>query len=347
MANPYVEASQGFLGRRIQQLNDVLQEQCPYVDREALGYWCGLPGPWWLPDAGLADQDYFRLLRQLHDNEVPNIALRVAAKSRISDLDVIGYAMMASRTLEQALRLSMSVAEQSYGFVKVGLTVDREHALLSCEVLPAGSDYYQLLLEEWMVTIWQFVRSILPEGLAACASYATLNYKAPTYHWEYQRILGCRVSFDQPLTVLAIPKQWLYTGINRRDAQAQSLYESQVKRLLKNQLGRPDIVTRVKRMLVERPAQCRFQLETTAPLLSLSSRTLRRQLAVAGTSFREVSLEVRMELAQDYLLNSQLTAQEVAYQLGYSQPNNFFRAFRSFYGMPPERFRTEHRIPRL
>ncbi len=345
-ATPYTETSFNFLSHRLQQLNEVLLQQCPYVDREALGHWCGLAKPWWLPESELGLEDYFRLLSQLHDNEVPNIALRVASRSELADLDVVGYAMMASRTLEQALRLTLSVAEQSYPFMRVGLNVDREHALLSCEILPAGAGFGQLLQEEWIVTIWSFIRSLLPEGLAACASFAALNYKSPTYHWEYQRILGCRVSFDQPATVLAIPKQWLFSEINRHDAAAQNVYDLQVRRLLRNKMGRRDIVTRVKRALLERSAQCQFQLETTAPLLSLSSRTLRRQLAAVGTTFREVSLEVRMELAQDYLLNSHLTAQEIAYQLGYAQPNNFFRAFKAYYALPPEKFRAEHRIIR-
>ena len=88
--------------------------------------------------------------------------------------------------------------------------------------------------------------------------------------------------------------------------------------------------------------QCDYRLEATAPFLSLSARTLRRYLAEAGTSFRAVSLEVRMELAKDYLLNTQLTAQEIAYQLGYAQPNNFYRAFKGFYRLPPEQYRLRH-----
>jgi len=320
-------------------LDKVLQEECSYVDREALGHWCGLNRPWWLPNSGLSQESYWRLLHQLHANEVPNIALRVARRARIEDLGVMGYALMASASLEQGLKLAMNLARQSYPHLKVSITMDRDHAILGCEVLPFGRHYEQLLLEEWMVSLWAYIQALLPEGVAACASYAMLGYKSPAYHWQYQQILGCRVVFDQARSVLAIPKQWLYIAIDGHSHQAQTLYEGQIKRLMPESEHSGDLVSRVKRLLLERCAECRFNLESTAPLMALSARTLRRNLADRGTSFRQLSLEVRMELAKDYLLNSQLSAQEVAYQLGYSQANNFYRAFKRFYGLPPEQFR--------
>jgi AraC-like DNA-binding protein len=322
-------------------LDQVLREECPYVDREALGHWCGLNRRWWLPNSGLSQESYWRLLNQLHANEVPNIALRLARRARIEDLGVMGYALMASSSLEQGLKLAMNLARQSYPHLNVSLAVDRDHAILACEVLPFARHYEQLLLEEWMVSLWAYIQALLPDGVAACASYAMLSYQSPAYHWQYQQILGCRVVFDQTRTVLAIPKQWLYIAIDGHSHQAQALYEGQIKRLMPEAEHSLDFVSRVKRLLLERSAECRFNLESTAPLMALSARTLRRNLANQGTSFRQLSLEVRMELAKDYLLNSQLTAQEVAYQLGYSQPNNFYRAFKRFYGLPPEQFRHQ------
>jgi AraC-like DNA-binding protein len=48
-----------------------------------------------------------------------------------------------------------------------------------------------------------------------------------------------------------------------------------------------------------------------------------------------------MELAKDYLTNTQLTVQEIAYQLGYSQPNNFYRAFKGYFEKTPEALRLD------
>lgn len=330
-------------GNQLLLLDKVLREECHYVDRDALGHWCGLNRPWWIPESGYNLDDYLRLLRQLQTNEVPNIALRLAKRTRIDDIGVMGYAMLASPTLEKGLQIASHLVEENYPYLKAWLSVSEEHALLHCEVLPSGQEFFQMLIEEWLVSTWRYIQVLLPDGLAACASYAALNFRAPTYHWQFQQILGCHVDFEQPHAVLAIPKQWLYIAIQGHSDEARTLYENQIRRLLKEREYSNDLVSQVKRLLVQKPGECGYSLERTAPLLSLSPRTLRRHLANLGTSFRQVCLEVRIELAKDYLLNTQLTAQEIAYQLGYSQPNNFYRAFKSVTGSPPERFR-ESRI---
>lgn len=327
--------------RQLLLLDSVLREECSYVDREALGHWCGLDRPWWEAGSGLGLESYWRLMGQLQANEVPNIALRVARRARVEDLGVMGYALMTSANLEQGLRLAMNLARQNETHLKTTREDDSHHAVFCCEVLPHAREYTRSLLEQWMVSLWSYIQALLPEGVAPCASYAMLSYASPTYHWQYQQILGCRVVFDQSRTLLAIPKQWLYIAIEGHSPQAQQLYEGQVKRLMPEREHSDDLVSRVKRLLIERSTECKYKLELTAPLMALSARTLRRYLADAGVSFRQLSLEVRMELAKDYLLSSRLTAQEVAYQLGYSQPNNFYRAFKQYYGLPPERYRQQ------
>lgn len=320
-------------------LDRVLREECSQIDRLALGHWCGLNEPWWLPDADLPLEAYFMLLRQLHLNDVPNIALRVAARSQLSDLGVFGYAMLASPTLEQSLRLISHFGEAFQPYERIWLETNDDYGLLRCEILPEGREFHQLRVESWLIGTWRVIQGLLPEGLAACASYATLDYGAPTYHWQYQQILGCHVDFEKSQCCLAIPRQWLYIPVRNAGQQASILLNDQVRRILPQDSRSGDIVSRVKRMLLEHPNECAFQLEATAPFLSLSPRTLRRYLAAAGTSFRRVCLEVRMELAKDYLANTQLTVQEIAYQLGYSQPNNFYRAFKRFFGQTPEQLR--------
>jgi AraC-like DNA-binding protein len=342
MRKLHQQEQQQFVDQQLRTLDQVLREECPYVDREALGFWCGLPPQWWEPQHQLSLHDVLRLLKQLHRNEVPNIALRLAQRRRLDDMGMLGYALLASPTLLQGLQLSAHFVESNFPWLRISLETTTEQALVCCEVMAGGSEYFQLLLEEWIFSLWIYIQALLPDGLAACASYAKLNFPAPTYHWQYQQILGCRVEFDQPRALLAIPKQWLYIAVKGRSGPAQHFYDTQVKQLLRVQEHSGDIVSRVKRLLLEKPVQCDYRLEATAPLLSLSARTLRRYLAEAGTSFRALSLEVRMELARDYLLKTQLTAQEIAYQLGYAQPNNFYRAFKSFYHLPPEQYRLSH-----
>jgi AraC-like DNA-binding protein len=53
--------------------------------------------------------------------------------------------------------------------------------------------------------------------------------------------------------------------------------------------------------------------------------------------------QARHQLARHYLNNSVLELNEAAYLLGYNDSNSFVRAFRTWEGVPPARWREEQR----
>jgi AraC-like DNA-binding protein len=74
--------------------------------------------------------------------------------------------------------------------------------------------------------------------------------------------------------------------------------------------------------------------------LGVSPRTLQRQLHEEGTTYQNVLSETRQGLARHYLRRGTLRAGEIAYLLGYDDTNSFYRAFRTWTGSTPERFRS-------
>ncbi len=96
---------------------------------------------------------------------------------------------------------------------------------------------------------------------------------------------------------------------------------------------------RVRRLLEH--AQHYPQLEAMAALLHLSSSTLKRQLAQQGTSFQKLLDEARRQRALVALLDPQLSMEQIAEQLGYSDASNFTHAFKKWTGQTPALFRQQ------
>ena len=78
-------------------------------------------------------------------------------------------------------------------------------------------------------------------------------------------------------------------------------------------------------------------------LLAIPARTLRRHLAVQGTSFRELLEEVRYEIARQLLADTDLSTAEIADALHYADASAFTRAFRRWTNSPPAAWRGEVR----
>jgi AraC-like DNA-binding protein len=71
----------------------------------------------------------------------------------------------------------------------------------------------------------------------------------------------------------------------------------------------------------------------------VSSRTLHRRLADAGTSFEKLLDETRKDLAAEYVRRCDYAVGEIAYLLGFAETSSFNRAFRRWTGKSPSEFR--------
>lgn len=77
-----------------------------------------------------------------------------------------------------------------------------------------------------------------------------------------------------------------------------------------------------------------------AELLNVSTRQLDRILKkLYGKGYRQKMLEVRLEVAKDFLVTTNKSIAEISELLGYTSPANFSTFFKSMTGIPPSAFR--------
>ena len=86
-------------------------------------------------------------------------------------------------------------------------------------------------------------------------------------------------------------------------------------------------------------------LSQVASRLFVSTRTLRRRLEDAQTSYQEIVGETRRDLAVRYLTQTSLSTEAIAEILGYSDTANFRQAFKRWTGESPQQYRRRARSP--
>ena len=105
----------------------------------------------------------------------------------------------------------------------------------------------------------------------------------------------------------------------------------------------PRIVTDVRREVAAQLASDRARVDDVAAALAVSTRTLQRKLAEAGTNFQAVHDAARQALAEELLRDSRLNLTDVAFMLGYREQSSFNRACREWFGNTPARTRERLR----
>jgi AraC-like DNA-binding protein len=215
--------------------------------------------------------------------------------------------------------------------------------------------------EEWSIQFrWLLADEIEPPVLNECCFAWVLSIAR---HGTGMRLSPLRVEFVQPRAQVKTMERHfacpVVCGAARnaivfraadaqrpfvtRNAELLGMLAPQFEEELRQENGDENFIERVRVAIQQKLAGRRPNIEDIADALHISSRTLQRRLQEEGASFQRVLEEARHQLARHYLNNSVLELNEAAYLLGYADSSSFVRAFRTWEGIPPARWREEQR----
>lgn len=82
-------------------------------------------------------------------------------------------------------------------------------------------------------------------------------------------------------------------------------------------------------------------IELAAELASTSVRTLQRRLHQCHLSYSDLIKQLRFDTALELLRDPEKTVLDAAYEVGFSDPSHFSRAFRQMAGVSPKEYRRQ------
>jgi AraC-like DNA-binding protein len=100
------------------------------------------------------------------------------------------------------------------------------------------------------------------------------------------------------------------------------------------------LIARVRERLLADPGRA-WTVQSLADELTLTRRTLQRQLAASGRSFRELVAQARLARSARLLSTSRMAPSEIGYLCGYSDQAHFTREFKRSTAFTPALYRTE------
>jgi AraC-like DNA-binding protein len=271
----------------------------------------------------------------------PTIAFRIGRRMHITYYGMYGYALLCcpdcGTSAKFASKYSMAVGP-TFG---LKFSLDAEWARYEfTEVISQDptSDLYRFALEYTLAMVVTVTEDLF--GRRPALSSMSVMYPPPVHASAYGDLFQCPVSFNAEANEFLVVAAEMETPIACGNPITLELARQACEDILKEAARSGGFASLVRQALVRIPS--RFPpAEEIAAELGLSPRQLHRRLQIENTSYRRMLDEVRMDLAIAYLRKTQITTDDIAIKLGFSEGANFRHAFRRWTGKSTSDFRTK------
>jgi AraC-like DNA-binding protein len=267
----------------------------------------------------------------------PGLGTRCGVRFTLGRLGIYGFAIRMSPTVRDLVAVAI---RQGYGKFAWNLITP---------VLEEGGSGSQLaVLDEFSVP--EDVRPFLIErDLAFIVTVVnrasggrtplTVTTTLPAYRVAPIRPLLPMASIEsgRPRNTVRFSRDVLDRHLPGGDEYAVRLCEQQCEDLLERRSAHdvPGNVTACVESVLLRLPPRRWTLTDVARERGIHTRTLNRQLAAEGATFRDIADSLRSTLATRMLSTTELSVSQVARRLGYTETASFVRAYKRWTGRTP------------
>lgn len=282
----------------------------------------------------LTAEEYFRFMEAIDvlslDEQTP---IRLASSDGIEAFSPPVFAAYCSRN---ALVCLKRLAQYKPLIGALLYQVEETETEVSVEIM-SGND--EIELPEILVGIEiVFLVGLIRKATKETIRPLSVTVKQPMRNHAYAEFI------DQPITVgdkkrLVFSKEDALAPFISRNESMWEFFEPELKRRLSMMEMDDSYAARVRSALMELLPSGECTIDDVAKKLGYSKRSLQRKLQEEDTNFQKQLNHTRELLAKTYLVNTDMTTEDIAFLLGYQEIGSFLRAFTAWTGQTINMYR--------
>lgn len=267
------------------------------------------------------------ILNMMELTSNPCLGIALGEEFKISDLGILGYAVLSAATLKQSRELY-----DRYRILN-------EHIFTSKNYIKDGRWLSEIRDDYWLGDVLRFAIEEFVSQTIELASALTnksfpilelhVTYPQPSDISRYIRRFNCPLHFNQPRNIVVFDINHLEDRISLANAEVFKLCARQCEMLASEKSSSTPLSGLIRNHLINHPGEFPT-LEKMASYLNVGSRTLRRRLVLENLTYQKILDNTRKDLAIQYLTHTALSPKEIGFLLGYSNVSNFRRAFKEW-----------------
>ena len=281
---------------------------------------------------------YFEVWRRAVDHFDAAFPLRVASAFQLEDNELFGFLAMSCATLGEAFDRTVAYSRLYCSGATYVMDLSPTATRIIWYGWPGdlGDTGYRAAMDYHVADMANATRRL---GRGSPSPTAIrLKHAAPATSRGHSEHYGVTPGFGAPLYELVYPAGLRDEPIASFNSRLRDYFDEECRRLVEKLGDATSTVARVRKLLIGAMDGADTTIETTASRLGMSPRSLQRRLADENTRYNDLLADVRADLAKRYLARGTVSASEVAYLIGFTEPSAFFKAFKRWTGMTPREF---------
>ena len=269
-----------------------------------------------------------------------HLGLHLGEQTNPSILGLVGLLMQSSPNLEEAFKAvsRFSVVASDMFSYSISITGDKD-----CLSYKACTPWVKISPISARQGVEQAMAGTLNifsmlAGMKVSPELVLLSYPKQKALPEYERIFQAPIKWNAPSNTLIFSRDKLLTPILSYDESLMGVFCNLINERF-SKLNEETFVNKVKREIMTTFMGQVPSIESMATRFNITVRSFQRKLEEENVSYRALCNELGKDFAASLLSNQNVSIKEVASTLGYSDTRAFQRAFKSWTGQTPSKFR--------
>lgn len=291
------------------------------------------------PEERITEDEWIHLIYEAATyTQDEHFGLHQGALTEVADLGILGYVMMHSANVEEALTAYRRYHDILCSGYNLDWQVEGDEVCLHLLPLHVGT-VSRHCMEDMASAIYHLLVRITCRPLQISA--LAFQHAPPLDLSPYVEVFGCLPHFSTTHNVLRMSKELLAYPILYADARLRGTFEPMAEAIKDKLLQGKVFTDKIYHYMITCLPRSFPDLQETARSFGISTRSLQAKLKEEQTSYQEVAAQVRKEIASNYLRKREHSIAEIAYLLHFSEPSSFTMAFKRWTGVTPGQYREQ------
>jgi AraC-like DNA-binding protein len=289
------------------------------------------------PDTRIRTGEFIRLLQiVMRRTEDEFIGFGRGTKSKPGTFSMMAHAVINTPNLGKAIERSA----QFYRIVDLPIELRLEEGSTESRLILTTEAPERDNILEAMIFIslrfwsWLTGRALEPVSIQ-------LDFAEPPQADEFRRAFRGPVTYNNARNAIVFPTSWLSLPLVQNPLSLSKFLKDSLAHIIVGNQRPIGLTEQIKAIISKGYGNAFPDFAQVCESLNMTPQTLRRRLKEENTSYQAIKDGIRQDAACYYLAKEELSIDEIALMMGFSEASSFHRAFKKWTGHTPAAYRRD------